>query len=132
LSQLVQGKSLLHIGIGNGQMFSELREQLSSYVDLTISIPEIRQFHSRFAFEHKAVVVLANKHDPRVYPKIRGNFDIIVDVNLKSYTCCEEHFQSLMRFYSERLCAGGQIITDETGIRHSWRAAAPKLRTPRA
>lgn len=130
--RIIDRKSLLHIGIGNGQLFAELREHLVSYVGLTISIPEIRHFHAKFPLERKAAVLLANKYDPRAYPRVPGTFDLIVDGNLKSYMCCERHFQTLMRFYRERLSSGGRIITDETGLNFGWSFRAAIASTPGA
>ena len=129
---LYANKSILHVGIGNGSMYSALHAHLAAYVGLTISLPEKHEFQVRFTHAQNATVLLANKHDPRVYPTIPGRFDLIVDVNLKSYACCEAHFQSMMRFYVERLRSGGQIITAETGLVFGWPGNTQRAFTPGA
>jgi hypothetical protein len=115
-------KSVLHVGVGNSSLYSALQAHLSNYVGLTINLPEVEGFQTRFPRAQNATVLVVNKHDPRSYSEIPGNFDLIIDVNLKSYACCQTHFESMMRFYVTRLRPGGQLMTAETGLVHGWSA----------
>jgi hypothetical protein len=41
-------------------------------------------------------------------------------VNLKSFACCEQHFQDMMAMYVDRLEPGAAIITTSTGLSFGW------------
>jgi hypothetical protein len=51
-------------------------------------------------------------------------------VNLKSFACCEQHFQDMMALYVDRLAPDGVIITAATGLRFGWSAATRLANTP--
>lgn len=131
-SDVLTEKSLLHVGIGNGQFFADLRDRLATYVGITISTPEIEHFHEIFRTDEKATIILANKYDPRMHASIPGTFDLIADGALKSYACCNAHFRALMRFYRKRLSPGGRIITTEKGLNWGWAGNTAVAFTPGA
>ena len=130
--ELYVGRRLFHVGIGNGALPQALGSGLRRYVGITISLPELGQFEARFRGADQYAGYLFNKHDPRAYGVIEGRFDIIVDVNLKSYTCCEEHFEALMQFYLDRLSGDGIIVTAESGLRFGWAGKMSVAHTPGA
>jgi hypothetical protein len=130
--RLYAGKRLLHVGIGNCSLPGALARDLAAYVGLTISPPEKQLFEEKFAATEGVRVILANKHDPRAYSKIEGRFDLIVDVNLKSFTCCEKHFDQLMDFYTERLNPGATLVTAESGVLFGWAGNINVAYTPGA
>jgi len=76
--------------------------------------------------------IILNKYDPRMYIKIDGDFDIIVDTLLKSYACCEKHFASMMEFFASRLRSGGTLITTKSGVEWGWRGNTSRAYTPGA
>jgi hypothetical protein len=129
---LYMGKRLLHVGIGNCSLPDALACGLAGYIGLTISLPEQRLFEHKFLGAKDVEVLLANKFDPRTYSKIKDNFDLIVDVGLKSFACCEKHFLSLMEFYADRLRTGGLLITAESGIQFGWKGNTAVAFTPGA
>jgi hypothetical protein len=129
--QLYAGKRVLHIGIGNGSLPGAFANDLAAYVGLTISVPEMQLFEKRFATS-KATAMLANKHDPRIHVKIDGHFDLIIDVNLKSFACCERHFDLLMDFYRDRLNPNGVLVTAESGVLFGWTGNTDVAHTPGA
>lgn len=122
----------MHIGTGNGSLPETFAAGLAEYVGITISLPEIELFETKFAGAENATVILLNKYDPRMYPKIRGNFDIIVDTHLKSYACCERHFEQMMQFFAAKLRRGGTLITTEKGVLWAWRGNTQRAYTPGA
>jgi hypothetical protein len=77
-------KRLLHVGMGNSSLAETFAAGLAEYVGITISLPEIERFKSKLANAGNAHVIFLNKYDARMYPKIRGDFDVIVDTSLKS------------------------------------------------
>jgi hypothetical protein len=126
------GKSLLHVGIGNSSLFATLGRKLEKFVGLTISLPEQQFFQQRFADANATKIILANKHDPRAYSQIDKELDLIVDVNLKSFACCEKHFDQLMALYAQRLARGVVIITALSGIVFGWGGKTRAAHTPGA
>jgi hypothetical protein len=69
---------------GNSSLAETFAAGVAEYVGITISLPEIERFKSKLANVGNAHVIFLNKYDPRMYPKIRGDFDVIVDTSLKS------------------------------------------------
>ena len=57
--------------------------------------------------------------------KKKYNYDIIIDVNLKSFSCCTKAFENLFKLYSNLLNQGGIIITSKKGMNWS-RQIRPK------
>jgi hypothetical protein len=131
-SDVFAEKSLLHVGIGNGQFFADLRDMLADYVGITISTPEIEHFREIFGTDEKATIILVNKYDPRMHTIIPGTFDIIADGLLKSFACRDAHFRALMRFYRKRLSPDGRIITTEKGLNWGWAGNTAVAFTPGA
>lgn len=129
---LYQDKTLLHIGIGNGSVFAALGAGLRAYTGITISRPELEFFAKRFADRENARAVLANKHDDRIFASWGDNFDIIVDVNLKSFACCEKHYRATMLYYANSLSQGGFVITAQTGLDFGWYGNTAVAYTPGA
>jgi hypothetical protein len=129
---LYAGKTLLHVGIGNGSLFEALGGDVEIYVGVTISNPELRLFEERFGAHQQARAILANKHDAREFFRIGSTFDIIVDVNLKSFTCCERHFDATMTYYASCLTPQGMIITAESGVMFGWKGNTNVAHTPGA
>jgi hypothetical protein len=129
---LYVGKTLLHVGIGNGSLFKAIGEDVEIYVGVTISIPELRLFEEWFAEQKQARAILANKHDPREFSRIGSAFDIIVDVNLKSFACCERHFDATITYYASCLKPQGMIVTAESGVVWGWQGNTNVAHTPGA
>jgi hypothetical protein len=130
--QLYAGKRLLHVGVGNCSLPVALVDDLAAYVGLTISLPEKRLFEEKFAATGHMRVLLTNKYDPRDYSRIDDFFDLIIDVNLKSFACCEKHFNQLMALCTERLKSGATLITAESGVLWGWAGNTNVAHTPGA
>jgi hypothetical protein len=130
--QCYTGKRLLHVGVGNSSFPLAFAADLAQYVGITISLPEIALFEDKLAGTKNARAVLLNKYDPRMYLKIDGDFDVIVDTLLKSYACCEKHFEQMMEFFASKLVCGGILITTENGVLWGWRGNTSRAYTPGA
>lgn len=125
-------KKLLHVGIGNGALFAAVGEGLAAFTGITISRPELDHFQRRFQRRPTVVTLLANKHDERSFASIGGRFDVIVDVNLKSFACCEKHFRRMMQYFAEALSPGGILITAQSGLDFGWAGNTAVAFTPGA
>lgn len=123
-------RSLLHIGFGNGHVFDNLADRLAMYVGTTISQPEIRQFAQRYELSDSVRIFLANKHDPRAYESYGGLYDVIVDVNIKSFACCEQHYEEYIEFIVSCLNPGGLLLTAQSGIDFGWTCNTARGFTP--
>jgi hypothetical protein len=120
---------LLHVGIGNCDLATTLMPGLAEYIGITISDPEIALFKQKFPnLAHSAI--LLNKYDPRMYAKLDGQFDLIIDTLLKSVACCEKHFRQMMAFYATILKTGGALITTESGLAFGWFGNTGRAYTP--
>jgi hypothetical protein len=127
---LVVGKRLLHVGIGNSAVYRAIGDQVSEFVGLTVGLPEKINFEKTFGHPQHAKIHFANKHDPRNYGRIVGPFAAIVDVNLKSFACCEQHFHDMMVLCVDGLASSGVIITAATGLEFGWSATTRRANTP--
>lgn len=125
-------KTLLHVGIGNGSLFTAIGAGLRAYTGITISRPELEIFRQTFVDRENVRTILANKHDERLFDSIGDHFDIIVDVNLKSFACCEKHFQATMLYFANSLSPGGIAITAQSGIDFGWAGNTAMAYTPGA
>jgi hypothetical protein len=128
----VRGKSLLHVGVGNGALFAATEAELGAFTGVTISRPELDKFNHEFGGRPSARVILANKHDDRVFGLIGDRFDIIVDVNLKSFACCEKHFRTTMSYFARSLLPGGSLVTAQSGLDFGWAGNTAVAYTPGA
>lgn len=108
---------ILHIGIGNSYVASNIKKY-KKIDGITISTNEIKHakklnlndYNIYFLnkFSHKAF--LLNKFD---------YYDIIIDVNLKSFSCCNSAFTDLFSNYIRMLNKNGKIITGKQGMNWS-------------
>lgn len=126
------GKRMLHVGVGNCSLPLAFAPRLAHYVGVTISQPELQLFERRCANLSNARAFMFNKYDPRAYPSLSGEFDIIIDTLLKSYACCEKHFLDMMGFYAAKLSVGGVLLTTETGVMFGWSGTTQRAFTPGA
>ena len=81
---------ILHVGVGN----SLLRERFGERVIQGITKDGAEALEAE---RRSFAVLVCNKYDISSYEKrLIRPFDCIVDVNLRSYACCDTHFQSYM------------------------------------
>jgi len=101
---------ILHVGVGNA-LFSR---EFGSRVVQGISKDGGEVAHSRqFGLE----VILCNKYDVMAYARsLLRPFDCIVDVNIRSYACCDVHFNDYMHLMLESLTPGGMLLTSLRGL----------------
>ena len=116
--------SILHIGIGNS-FFAKKLNQYNTITGITISEKEIdkakRLNLSNYNF------YLYDKYSIEFNSFLKNQkFDLIVDTNLKSYTCCQETFIFYMENIFKTLNDNAILITSLNGMQW-FKTLKPKL-----
>lgn len=103
---------ILHIGVGG----CLLAQEFGNLVVQGLSRDGGEVEHARsIGLE----VLLCNKYDIDSYrSSLRTPFDLIVDVNIRSYACCDHHFQQFMRTMHDALGPGGLLVTSMLGLEY--------------
>jgi len=126
LNSINQNKnlSILHIGIGNSFLASRLNNY-KEIIGITISQNEIT--HASFKDIRNYKYLFLNKYKENSLDIIKNKkFDIIIDANMKSFSCCDQAFHNLFIQYSCLLKNNGFIISHNNGLKWS-RVVKPKL-----
>lgn len=114
VSSLYKGKKLLHIGIGNSSMFRELSDVFEVIDGITNTTQEL-EVGRKYGSEKDYRIYLMNKHDPEQLAKL-DDYDVIVDTNLKSFSCCTEHWHEFLQGILGKLKPGGRLVSHTAGF----------------
>ena len=110
-------KKILHIGIGNSYIASNL-VNFSKIDGISISKNEL-DFAKKLNI-HNYNVYFQNKFSKDNLLNNELHFyDIIIDVNLKSFSCCDRAFNYLFELYGKILNNNGILITGRDGMKWS-------------
>ena len=119
----LRSKSILHIGIGNS--FFAKKFFKNQVFGITISQKEIDLAYSLRLSNYK--VFLCDKYSLNFKEKLNNiSFDLIVDTNLKSYSCCQDSFNFYMENLFYKLKKNGTLITSKNGM-NWYKNLKPKL-----
>ena len=119
----LKSKSILHIGIGNS--FFAKKFFKNQIFGITISQKEIDLAYSLRLSNYK--VLLCDKYSLNFKEKLNNiSFDLIVDTNLKSYSCCQDSFNFYMENLFYKLKKNGTLITSKNGM-NWYKNLKPKL-----
>ncbi len=114
---------ILHVGVGT----SLLHKSFGSMVSQGITRDGGEATAARSA---GLDVVVCNKYAvPSYRDKILGPFDCIVDVNIRSYACCDAHFMEYMRFLLSLLSPQGVLVTSNRGLQYLHPTSIKALRS---
>ena len=123
-SYKLESKQILHIGIGNS-FFAKKFFKNNHIFGITISKKEIENANLLNLSNYK--FVLCDKYSKNFIRELNNKkFDVIVDTNLKSYSCCQESFNFFMENLLNKLNDGGMLITSKNGMRW-FKKLKPKL-----
>ena len=116
-NDLISGKNIMHIGVGN----SYLVKNISNYNKVDAITLSKNEMDYGLSFNiHNYNIFFQNKYSYKnLLNETLKSYDIIVDVNLKSFACCEEAFYDLFSRYVSMLKPGGIIITGREGMNWS-------------
>ena len=115
---------ILHVGIGNSYLYEKLNSY-HSIIGITLSNSEINK--SKLYNDDNYKVYYCDKMSINLN-KIFNNikFDLIIDTNLKSYSCCQTSFEFMFENYVNLLSSRGMIISNTNGMK--WvKRLKPKL-----
>lgn len=103
-------EAILHIGVGNSLFF----QALGTSVRQGLTIDEKEAVFSRGL---GLPTLLCNKYAVSSWKhNTIGPFDCIIDVNIRSYSCCDTHFFEYISALADNLSPRGVIITSRRGL----------------
>jgi hypothetical protein len=112
---------LLHVGVGGSFLFREFGPIVVQ--GLTKDGGEAER-----AGELGYEAILCNKYDVDSYAnQLLPPFDMIVDVNIRSYACCDTHFLQFMELMRESLTRNGRLLTSQLGLDYLVPTSLPEL-----
>jgi hypothetical protein len=107
-------EKVLHVGIGNSLLASRFSSVFSLIVGISITEHEVETAISKKI--HNYYPILMNKYSSTFENSFGREFDIIIDNNPTSFSCCVVHFERMLETYSRILKKDGRIITDKVGL----------------
>lgn len=116
-----QNLNILHIGIGSSFIAHNLKN-ISKIDGITISQNEILNANKFNILNYRTFLI--NKHQKDflelILSKFNSKYDLIIDVNLKSFSCCQLSFEKVINNYSKLLNKNGMILSGTDGM--NWTA----------
>ena len=114
---LLYKKTLLHVGVGNGFLIQSLKSFVKNIFGISISLNEIELCH-KIKNINKSNFYLCDKFSKDLLNHFsKTKFDIIIDNNLKSYSCCDFAFDKMIKNYNHLLMPNGKIIASMNGLK---------------
>ena len=117
-ADILLGSYALNVGIGASQFYSETENVFSVVDGITVIDLEIelgKQAALKSSTEYR--LFNQNKYEVSGLDKILDHeYSIIVDVNLKMFSCCQEHWEDYLYHLIAKLAPGGQLITHTGGF----------------
>ena len=115
--KFINKKKILHVGIGNSYIEENLKN-FNQIDGVSLSGSEIINAREKRIKNYK--IYFLNKFSKNtLFNKKLDRYDIIIDVNLKSYACCDIAFNNLFKQYLKMLKPKGIILTGKRGIKWS-------------
>jgi hypothetical protein len=110
----LSGAQILHVGVGNSQLAQRFADRVRSIDGLTVHENE-KIYAEALSIPNYTVHVL-NKYSREVVSVLARSYDIIIDNNLASFTCCKQHFYVMLENYIAVLRSQGGILTCQIGM----------------
>ena len=101
---------ILHVGVGN----ASLRQRFGIRVAQALTKDG---GEAKNAEKLRLPTLICNKYDIASYAaELRAPFDCIVDVNIRSYACCDVHFREYIELMRKSLSPRGVLLTNRRGL----------------
>lgn len=110
----INKKKILHIGIGNSDLYDRFSFNNEIY---GISIANNEIIKAKSTKKKNYNVFYCDKYSKNfnsIFEEFK--FDLIIDANLKSYSCCELSFKFMIDNYIKKLNKNGILITSRKGM----------------
>ena len=123
-SKNINFKTILHIGIGSS-FFAKSFSKYNKIIGLTVSKKEIKKANELNLNNYN--VFLCDKYSKEFKNLLNDiKFDLIIDNNLKSYSCCNDSFKYFMVNLLDKLNQNGMLITSKNGM-NWYKKLKPKI-----
>lgn len=109
-----QGKSLLHIGVGNSRFAERFAAEALLIDGITVCRSEVERATSLRIPNY--TVYFLNKYGRKFLLTLTHRYDFVIDNNLASYACCKYHFYRMLDNYLWAMKPGARILTDQRGM----------------
>lgn len=117
-------KTVLHIGIGNSY-FAKKFADTNKIIGVTISQKEIQKARTMDLKNYQ--FFLLDKYSINFKDFLnKKKFDLIIDTNLKSYSCCQVSFEFMINNILKSISINGMLITSINGMKW-FKDLKPKL-----
>ena len=116
-SEALANKKILHVGIGN----SYVAKKLFSYdkIDgISLSQNEL-DYASKLNLSNYNFFFQNKYANQKLFDDKLNFYNIIIDINLKSFGCCEVAFNKMFEDYVKIINKNGKIITSRSGLQWS-------------
>jgi len=120
----LQGTRILHVGVGDSSLAEKLHDRCRSIDGITVSNEELKRAESLRLPGYS--VYFINKLTRDFVIQLKPGYDIIVDNNPASFSCCRYHFAAMMDNYRWALAPGGELLAAQRGMR--WTAGDRRWR----
>ena len=108
---------LLDIGIGTSHCYKELCTLFQEIHGITVMESEIVEALKLGYLGADYRVRIANKHNSNQFvQQVDCDYSAIIDVNLKMFTCCEQHWLDYFHTLLMLLAPGGYIVSSTAGF----------------
>jgi hypothetical protein len=112
--QNIDGRAILHMGAGNSSVASQ-SEAAASVLAVTVAANE--KHHGDSLSLDNYEVLFENKHNAAFAAFIADKkFDYILDNNLSSFVCCQQHFLAYIAALVNALADDGVLVTHWLGM----------------
>ena len=117
-------RSILHLGIGNSY-FAKKFSNKNKITGITVSQKEIEKAKSLNLLNYQFFLIDKYSIDFNNFLK-KNKFDLIIDTNLKSYSCCKSSFEFMIQSIFKSINTNGMLITSINGMKW-FKNLKPKL-----
>ena len=111
-------KNILHIGIGNSYLAKKFRNFNFKIDGITISKREANFAIKEGIKNYEVYLINKYSNDFQIF-KQKRTYDLIIDSNLKSYSCCAKSFNNFFNNLNSMLKKNSIILTSRKGMNWS-------------
>ena len=108
---ILTNKRILHVGVGQSSVASMFHEEFEHMDGIAIWKNEVKKGNDLGYLNYKCYVADKYMLDQLT---MLGDYDIIIDNNIRSYQCCDKHYEDWIGWMLDN---SSTIVTHELGMR---------------